>query len=579
MKATAREKAVGGGRVRVLESIRTAAQRGVTAVLVAAAVAVSASPSVAAGHKSGPRATARAAEIPHLVRQGDRHALMVDGAPFLMLGAQVNNSSAWPAALPKVWPAVEKLGANTVEIPIAWEQIEPREGRFDFSVLDTILSQAREHHMRLVLLWFGTWKNNGPSYAPEWVKLDNARFPRVTNAKGETVNSLSPHAAATLDADRRAFTALMHHLKAIDAARTVIMVQVENETGVYGAARDHGAAAETLFAGPVPDALVKAMGKTPGSWRDVFGADADEYFNAWSIARFVDQVAAAGKAEYPLPMYVNAALRDPFKAQQDPLTFESGAPTWDVLDVWKTAAPALDALEPDIYLRDSASYLKTLEQYGRPDNALFVPETGSAPAFSRFFFSVLGHHGLGFSPFGIDYTGYTNYPLGAKAIDDAAIEPFAADYRLIAPMAREWAKLSFENEVWGVSQPETGEKQHVDLDGKWTATVSWGEWQFGLAEWAWLGPVDKIPTDPPLGGALIARLGPDDYLVTGRLARVSFDLAHKGDAHGVMLARVEEGHFDHGRWVFERLWNGDQTDYGLNFTSTPQVLRVRLATY
>ena len=221
-----------------------------------------------------------AAPIPEIVTRDGRSALMVDGAPFLVLGAQVNNSSAWPAMLPKVWPAVKKLQANTVSVPIAWEQIEPVEGKFDFSFLDTLLHEARDHQVRLVLLWFATWKNNGPNYAPEWVKLDNARFPRLIDSKGKVLNSMSPHSAATLAADKRAFAALMRHLKEADAERTVILIQVQNEPGTYGSARDFGAEAQKLFTGAVPAALIKAQGAKPGTWTEAFGKDANEYFQA-----------------------------------------------------------------------------------------------------------------------------------------------------------------------------------------------------------------------------------------------------------------------------------------------------------
>jgi len=521
-------------------------------------------------------APAHAADLPRLVEKGGRHALMVDGAPFLMLGVQANNAANYPSQLPKVWPAVKALHANTLEIPVAWEQIEPVEGKFDFSYVDVLLKQARDNDVKLVLLWFGTWKNNGPQYAPEWVKLDNKRFPRVINAKGEVKNSLSPHFPATLEADKKAFVALMRHLKAADPDHTVIMIQPENETGTYNAVRDYSPTAQKLFEGPVPAQLVKAMGKKPGTWSAVFGKDADEFFHAWSIGRFVDEVAAAGKRELPLPMYVNAALRDPFK-DQDPFTYSSGGPTWNVLDVWKAAAPSIDALAPDIYMRESASVRKTLEQYGRPDNALFVPEIGSDKGFARYVYDVLGHHGIGFSPFGLDYTGYSNYPLGAKQVDAETLQNFGVHYRLLAPMAREWARLSYTGDVWGAGEADDRKAETLKLGDRWTATISYGEWQFGSMDAPWMGKAEKQPgREIPDGGALIAQLSANEFLVTGYRARVTFGSAKD---ERFMLARVEEGHFENGQWVFDRVWNGDQVDYGLNLTTLPQVLKVKLAAY
>lgn len=506
--------------------------------------------------------------MPAMVRNGDRHALMVDGAPFFMLGAQANNSSNYPSALPKVWQAIDELHANTLEIPVAWEQIEPQEGSFDFSYVDTLLAQARQHHVRLVLLWFATWKNNGPNYAPGWVKFDNKRFPRVITAKGETRGSLSPHFESTLTADSKAFATLMRHLKQTDAQRTVIMMQVENETGTYGSVRDYSETAQKIFAGKVPDEMVKALHKQSGTWQQVFGKDADEFFHAWYIARFVNQVTDAGKKEYALPMYVNVALRDPFK-YQDPYTYSSGGPTWNVLDIWKAAALAIDVIGPDIYNNGYAFYTRTLEQYSRSDNALFVPETGNSGEYARYFFEVMGRRAIGFSPFGLDYTGYVNFPLGAPKVDAELMEKFARNYKLVEPMMRELAALAFEGKVWGASEPTDIHKQTLTLDGPWQMNISYGLPTFGVGE--------PAGNPAPDGGVVVAKLGENEFLVFGFHARVDF----KNSAWGSRLefARVEEGHYENGKWIFERVWNGDQTDYGLNFTSQYQVLRVKLASY
>lgn len=512
---------------------------------------------------------AAAAPIPKLVTENGRHALLVDGEPFLILGAQVNNSSNYPAALPSVWPAIEKLDPNTVMVPIAWEQIEPKEGTFDFSFLDTLLAQARERDKRLILLWFATWKNNGPNYAPAWVKLDNKRFPRVVAADGRTLNSLSPLGQATLEADRKAFRQLMRHLKQADPQRTVIMVQVENEPGTYGSSRDFSPLAQQVFDKPVPAALVKGSNKPPGTWRQVFGKDADEYFHAWHVAKFIDQVAVAGKAEYPLPMYVNAALRDPFTPNL-PGEYESGGPTDNVLDIYKIAAPSIDLLVPDIYMREYDKYTTVLDRYSRPDNALFVGETGNDVPFARYFFPALGQQAIGWAPFGIDFTRYSNWPLGARRMDDETLAPFVLNYKLVKPAARVIAKQSFAGKVHGTAEQAGEPEQQLKLNERWNATVTYGVPQFWFT-----GPPKGNPE--PSGAALIVELGPDEFLVTGYHSRVTIYPAR--DDMRMIYDRVEEGTYENGQWKFMRVWNGDQTDYGLNFSSAVQMLRVKLATY
>ena len=515
------------------------------------------------------------AQTPSIATRNGHHALIVDGAPFLMLGAQVNNSSNYAAALPRVWPVIEALHANTVEMPIAWEQIEPEEGRFDFTFVDTLLDQARAHDVRLVLLWFATWKNGSPSYAPEWVKTDDTRFPRMRAPDGSPHYSLSPLAETTLAADKRAFVELMKHLKAADSHNTVLMVQVENETGSYGVPRDYSAEGNRLFAGAVPAELVRALGKEPGTWTQVFGGIAEQAFNSWYTARYVDAIAAAGKAVKPLPMYANASLSDPF-TQPTPTGVQSGGPNWNVIDIWKAGAPHLDLVAPDIYNRDHDAFVRYLDLYARADNALLVPELGNAADYARFFWAALGKGAIGFAPFGMDATGYNNYPLGTKTLDPATIEAFASNYALFAPIQRAWAKIAFEHPTWGVAKDKDAADQSTVM-GAWKITAQFDQWQMGERDWTWIEKDPAPTTGKPVGGGVVAQLAPDTFLVAGANVRMRF-AANEGE--NGMIVRVEEGHFaPDGRWMFERVWNGDQTDYGLNFTGTPVMLRVEMGRF
>ncbi|HEX8116666.1 MAG TPA: beta-galactosidase, partial [Pyrinomonadaceae bacterium] len=200
----------------------------------------------------------RQTEPPHLRRQGTATQLVVDGKPFLVRGGELGNSSSSSLEYMRpVWPKLAALKLNTVVIPVYWELVEPAEGKFDFSLVDGLIRDARQHGLKLVPLWFATWKNSMSTYVPAWVKRDQKRFPRSQDGAGRGIEILSTFSLENTEADARAFAALMRHLREVDGREhTVIMVQVENEIGMIPEARDHSATADSLYARPVPPELL-----------------------------------------------------------------------------------------------------------------------------------------------------------------------------------------------------------------------------------------------------------------------------------------------------------------------------------
>lgn len=555
----------GEGTMAVDSKVSTAAGLGrrLLGLVALVTVAMAAAPVGAAG---------RAAVLPQLVAKDGRFTLFVDGRPYLVLGAQIHNSSNYPGELRKAWPTLTRLGVNTVEAPVAWEQLEPKEGRFDFSWVDDLIRQARAHHVRVVLLWFGTWKNGVSTYVPAWVKTDLDRFPRLLGKDGAPTLTLSPFGDQTLRADMRAFRTLMAHLRRTDPQNTVILVQVENEVGTYKIARDYSPAANALFAAEVP-MEARPADKPAGAWKEVFGDTAEQSFAAWSYARYVEAVAKAGKAEKRLPMYVNNAGHDPFttaKADEN----ASGGPNWNVLPIWIKTAPDIDFRAPDLYTPLPPAYVKFLDRYAQPDNALMVPESGNALSFARYFWAALGRGAIGFAPFGMDGDAYSNFPLGARELDDQTIDAFAAPFRLFGPMASDWARISGTHMTWGTARGAGLADDSTRL-GDWTVTASYGLNSFFERTWDGVAIEPPAFASRPVGGAVVAQLGPDEFLAAGQFVRLKF--APSGGRAEVLDA--EEGAYVNGVWRMRRRWNGDQIDWGFNFPAVPVMLKIRLHRY
>lgn len=523
--------------------------------------------------------SAIAAPMPQIVKQGKKFSLLVDGKPFIVLGGQVNNSTGWPSRMQEIWPVYKALHANTAEIPVYWEVVEPKPGEFHFEAVDQIIRDARTQNMRLILLWFGTWKNGVMDYAPSWVKADTVKYPRMLDSGGKPVRVLSPHSETTMNADRNAFAAFMRHLKEVDGdLHTVIMVQVENEPGSLFTDRDHAPAANKLFEGSVPGALTTALKKNAGTWTQVFGPEADEAFAAWHVAKYVNEVAAGGRKEYGLPLYVNVWLRERKNFMRPGEAYPSGGATSNMLDIWKAATPSIDVIAPDIYVMDYAGYRAVCESYGRPDNALLIPETGGFGAFARYmFYALADYDALGFAPFGIDRIGAGTVPDGVPGVSAGTsiadlVRPMMDNYRLLGPALDQIAAWQGTGKLHSaVEEDQITERLLTFTDYEVLA-------QFGRTESSY-GGTFASGTARKTGRAMVSEVAPDEFVIIGFDTTVRFEPRRGSKLKSAQFLWVEEGRFENGEWKAARRLNGDETFFRLNLPAQGAILRAKLMSY
>ena len=512
------------------------------------------------------------AHIPYIEGTGKQAALYVDGKPFYARSGEIHNSSASSLEYmdARVWPALRNMNMNCVVAPIYWECVEPQEGVFDFTLIDGLLSQARRENVRLVLLWFGLWKNAASTYAPEWVRTDHKRFWYATAQgnkpliflNGTNIRILSPLCAEAVAADAKAYAAVMKHLREVDEQRTVIMMQVENEIGIFGADRDYSPVANAAFAEQIPEKLTETFGVS-GTWSEAFGKDAAETFMAWHYGCAVEKIIEAGKAEYDLPMYVNAWLE---QAPWKPGLYPSGGPQFKMHKVWRAAAPSVALYAPDIYVD---YYRDVVDEYASDGNPLFIPEVRQTADTVAFYLYAVGqHNAMCFAPFGVEDMCGIREEVAPEVLAALNISTDAMSGKAGYLLADVYGKVA--------GMEEMIEKAH--REGKVHGFLSNNGERLGAVQLRNVNlHFSYNDNRTAAAGGLVLELGDYEFVVLACNCSMTFSPADTCPDYLDLLSK-EEGIFENGVWKRGRIMNGDE-QYMHSFAPQATMYKFKLCPY
>jgi hypothetical protein len=497
--------------------------------------------------------------LPYIKESNGVKQLIVDDKPFVILGGELMNSSASSIEyMEPIWARVKSLNVNTILLPINWQQFEAVEGEFDYSLIDSHIKKAHENDLRIIILWFGSWKNGRSHYTPDWVKTDMDRFPRMRYEDQIITPTISNISEECLKADTKAYLKLIKRIKEVDSHNTVIMMQIQNEVGLLGGSRDFSPAAQELFEQNVPFELINHINqnidkvkpfireayrnngsKQHGSWEGVFGKSllTDEIFMAWNYALYINHIAKAGKEVHNIPTLVNAWVA----AKERKLgEYPSGGPNYRMLDIWLAGAPYIDILAVDNY---EPYFDEKCNDFVHQGNPLFMPEAvaiwkgDTISAGAKAFYTIGHYNAICFSPFGIDHETYhSNHPLKNA-------------YQVLGNLMPFITRAQVENRI----------DAFMEYDESIPKIFSLGDYQFTVNY--------NIKKAPHIKGyGLVIQTGTDEFIIAGNAFRLDVESIN-ASIPTAQLISVEEGVFVDGIWQRGRVLNGDE--FHIKFPAKP----------
>lgn len=541
-------------------------------------------------------------EIPHLERVGSSTCLVVDGAPLILRCGELNNSTASSIAYmeqQRTFDRLKALNLNSVIATASWEIVEPAEGQYRFDEVDYVIREARARGMKVVFIWFGAFKNPFMTYAPSWVKQNPGKYPRAVNAEGKDLELPSVFSEAVMKADARAYTALLGHIREVDRDRTVVMMQIENEPGLRGAARDFSKLAEKAWKGQVPVQLTDYLKanhaslqpdireawesnglRTRGNWEEVFGKSLTEkddsdpilhqtehFFTAYHYARYLDFMAKEGKKVYPLPVFTNASV---FGIRSRGVSLGNGCSIPEFFDLYRAGAPNLDILTPNSYMQQLD---QICEAFSWRDNPILIPESSVSGA--RGLYAVGEWDAIAFSPFGIDSwaAGILDRPSTQQRLfSDSYALLEAADHLIREHLGKDTMRGTYlynghdaDSLAIGDYVVRFGRGRSFDI-GALMAPAGGG-----------IRP--REPREERFeGAAILIQTARDEFYLMGYGVNAAFSLK-EGIKHSFCgYDRIDEGSFEKGAFVPGRLLNGDERNAFLP-DGKVTVLRIKMYHY
>lgn len=497
----------------------------------------------------------------------------------------------------RTFSSLKALGLNSVIATASWEIVEKEEGKYDFTEVDYCIRSARENGLKLIFIWFGAFKNPFMTYAPNWVKTDPKRFPRAMDEQGRELELPSIFNDRLLRADASAYCALLEHIKETDFDHTVVMMQIENEPGIRGTARDYSPLAQKAWKRPVPARLITylqqnentlkpdlksawtaAGRKTSGNWEEIFGASltsddgthpilnlTEHLFTAYHYARYLDFLSSEGKRIYPIPTFTNASV---FGIDSRGISLGNGCSIPDFFDMYKAGAPSLDILTPNSYMQQLDEICKAFCFEGNP---ILIPESSISGA--RAIYAIGEWDAIAFSPFGID--SWARMAEGSPA------------YSLLKETYNTLSEM--EGMIAGHLGSPTMRGTYL-YNGHAADTLTVGNYQVSfsqgrsfdigalMAPATGTGPQGSGWEDRFEGGALLIQTSPDEFFLAGYGVNASFDLLPTVKHAFCGYDSIYEGVFQDGTFIPGRLLNGDERNAFLP-NGKVTVLRIRLYHY